>query len=39
MFHACATRFDVTGNFENFLVFRMNYKALVKNVPNHCCGK
>jgi hypothetical protein len=29
MFHACATRFDVTENLENFLVFRVN-KALEK---------
>jgi len=24
MFHAYDTRFDVTGNLENFLVFRVN---------------
>jgi len=24
MFHACTTRFDVTGNLENFLIFRVN---------------
>ena len=24
MFYACATRFDVTENLENFLVFRVN---------------
>jgi len=29
MFHACATRFDVTENLENFLVFKLN-KAAVK---------
>ena len=32
MFHACATRFDVTGNFKNFLVFRVN-NAQGENVP------
>jgi len=29
MFYACATRFHMTGNFENFLVFRVNLEALV----------
>ena len=24
-FHACAVRFDVTENLENFLIFRVNY--------------
>ena len=24
MFYTCATRFDVTGNLENFLVFSVN---------------
>ena len=24
MLHACAERFDVTGNLENFLIFRVN---------------
>ena len=32
MFHACATKFDVTGNLENFLVFMMRVETkLEKN--------